>query len=114
MKIIDKVRKIQKLINSKLVHGSRILMAYIRIIDLKKILFLMEFELGNEVLIPQELRQDDLPLSFRYYDFIINLIQEKVSYEKREFFKVKKQVAIIFDRNKDKKDFLKKNLFYSE
>ena len=52
MKIIEKVRKIKKLINSKLVHGSRIVMAYIRIIDLIKILFLMEFELGNEVLIP--------------------------------------------------------------
>jgi hypothetical protein len=50
----------------------------------------MEFELGNEVYIPAELRQDDLPPSFRYYDFIINLIQQKVSLEKRDFFKVKK------------------------
>ena len=56
MKVVDKVRLIKKLIKSKLVVGPRIIMAYLRIIDLKKMLFLMEFELGNEVLIPAELR----------------------------------------------------------
>ena len=42
-------------------------------------------------------------MSFRYYDFIITLVQDKVSFEKREFFKSKKQVAMIFDRNKNRR-----------
>jgi hypothetical protein len=41
-------------------------------------------------MIPEELSQDDMPLSFRYYDPIIILIQERLSNDRREFFKVKK------------------------
>jgi hypothetical protein len=49
-------------------------------------------------MIPEELSQDDMPLSFRYYDPIITLIQERLSADRREFFKVKKQLGLIFDK----------------
>lgn len=60
--------------------------------------FLLHFEQGNEVMIPEELSQDDMPLSFRYYDPIIILIQERLSQNKREYFKVKKQLGLLFDK----------------
>ena len=58
----------------------------------------MEFELGLEVLIPEELRQSHLPWSYRYYDPIILLIQEKLSKDRRDFSQVKKQLGLIFDK----------------
>ena len=65
-------------------------MGQLKLYELSKKVFILEFELGHEVLIPQSLSQDQLPLSFRYYDPIIQLIQLKLSMQRREFFKVKK------------------------
>ena len=49
-------------------------MAWLKIYQLVKQSFLLDFEQGNEVMIPEELSQDGMPLSFRYYDPIIILI----------------------------------------
>lgn len=38
-------------------------------------------------------------MSFRYYDPIIQLVQLKLSLQRREFFKIKKQLAIAFKKN---------------
>ena len=46
-------------------------MGCLKLHELNKQIFILEFELGNEVLIPASLSQDYLPLSFRYYDPII-------------------------------------------
>jgi len=58
--------------------------------QLEKALFLHRFELGLEVLIPESLSQNQLPLSYRYYDPIICLVQEKLSRERRHYFRIKK------------------------
>lgn len=41
-------------------------------IKLAKKMFALQLEQEGEVLIPQELNQQDLPISFRFYDPIIN------------------------------------------
>lgn len=51
------------------------------------------------MIIPDSLSQDNLPLSFRFYDPIIQIIQMKLSFNRREFFKVKKQLAIVFNKS---------------
>lgn len=89
-KIDTQVRKIRNLLKSKVVTGPRYIMAWLKIYQLVKQSFLLDFEQGNEVMIPEELSQDGMPLSFRYYDPIIILIQERLSSNKREYFKVKK------------------------
>lgn len=61
-------------------------------------MFLLELEQDSDVLIPTELSQDKLPMSFRYYDPIIMLIQEKLSKDRRSYLMVKKQINIIFDK----------------
>ena len=48
-----------------------------------------------------------MPLSFRYYDPIIILIQERLSYNKREYFKVKKQLGLLFDKKLSLKNQVK-------
>ena len=54
-------------------------MIRLKIIQIIKMLFLKEFEFGYEMIIPDLLRQDDLPLSFRYYDPIVVFISERLS-----------------------------------
>lgn len=96
---LDKnLRKIRNLVGSKIITGSRFLMAQLKIFQIVKSIFLLEFELGLEVLIPEELRQSHLPWSYRYYDPIILLIQEKLSKDRRDFSQVKKQLGLIFDK----------------
>lgn len=92
------IKKIKNLLQSKSLSGPRFLMGQLKLYELTKKIFILEFELGNEVLIPQALSQDQLPLSFRYYDPIIQFIQMKLSMQRREFFKVKKQLAIVFNK----------------
>ena len=90
--------KIKNLLASKQITGPRYLMAWIKIFEIVKLLFLLELEQDSDVLIPDELSQDKLPMSFRYYDPIIMLIQEKLSKDRRAYLMVKKQVSIIFDK----------------
>lgn len=97
-KIETQIKKIRNLLKSKVIIGPRYIMAWLKIYTLVKQSFLLNFEQGNEVMIPEELSQDDMPLSFRYYDPIIILIQERLSYNKREYFKVKKQLGLLFDK----------------
>ena len=42
-------------------------------IEIAKKLFVAEIQGGTEVLIPRDLSQDHLPMSFRYYDPLIKI-----------------------------------------
>ena len=52
-------------------------------IQLVKELFLMDMEQGIEVNIPREISMDHWPLSYRYYDSILMMIQDKVTSDRR-------------------------------
>ena len=41
-------------------------------------MFLLELRRGIEVRIPHQLSQNDLSISYRYYDAIINLIKARI------------------------------------
>ena len=62
------------MINMKLINGPRYLETILKKLELVKDLFLMDLEIGEEVLIPRELSQDMLPYSFRYYDYLLQLV----------------------------------------
>jgi hypothetical protein len=47
-------------------------------------LFMMDIEEGIDTLIPKDLRQDNLALSYRFYDPIIAIIIENITNEKRK------------------------------
>jgi hypothetical protein len=42
--------------------------------------------MGREVLIPPELSMDKLPISYWYYDCILNVLDAAISNEKKELF----------------------------
>jgi len=70
--------------NMKLIGGLIYVQAILKRIQIAKDLMIIELEQGNEVLISKELSQDDLPLSFRYYDSILRIIQRKINPHQRE------------------------------
>jgi len=45
-------------------------------------MFIYELERGHEAFIPNDLSQDKLPLSFKYYDPIIAIVAENISDQK--------------------------------
>ena len=71
------------MINMRLIQGPRYMEALLMRIQLVKELFLMDMEQGIEVNIPREISMDHWPLSYRYYDSILMMIQDKVTSDRR-------------------------------
>ena len=84
------LKKTKNMKKTSIITGVRLIMANIKVIELVKDQFIMNFEQGKYIAIPQELNQNDLPLSFKYYDPILMLIKEKLSKERRYVMKMKK------------------------
>jgi hypothetical protein len=65
--------------------------------------FVMDIAEGIETLIPKTLSQGHMPYSFRYYDSVLSLIHNMAPDDRRQFFKVQKQVAFSIHRTMDLK-----------
>ena len=52
-------------------------------IQIVKQIFILDIEQGDEVVIPKELSQRCLPLSYQFYDPILNIISANISEEMR-------------------------------
>lgn len=81
--VLSKLKKIQNelilqkmclVVCLRLVNGPLFLRVLLKKIEVKKKMFVYNIERGQEVFIPRELSQDQLPLSFRYYDPLISII----------------------------------------
>lgn len=75
--------------------------AILKKIDVAKQLLVIELEQGLEVFIPRELQQHDLPSSFRYFDCILQLIQDSISRERKQFFLLNLQFNLNQMRERD-------------
>ena len=77
------VRKIQIILGLKCAEGMLFIKVLLKKISLIKDLLVTEIEQGNEVYIPKDLSQSQLPLSFRYYDPILKICSERMSAERK-------------------------------
>ena len=97
------------LINVKAISGVLYLKALIKRVELAKVLFVHEIEYGSEVFIPNELSQDRLPYTFRYYDPILNFVQDNITDDKRDFYLLKNQLAyLLYSKSDPIRDELEK------
>ena len=80
-------------IGCKSLYGILYIMALKKKINTVRELFMMDIEDGIDTLIPKDLSQDHLPLSFRYYDSIIATIAENITNEKRKILTNRQQLA---------------------
>mmetsp|Transcript_23526 Transcript_23526/g.36214 ORF Transcript_23526/g.36214 Transcript_23526/m.36214 type:complete len:80 (+) Transcript_23526:1555-1794(+) len=76
-----------------LVNGYIFLKACLEKINLAKELLVLEVEQGGNVLIPDEMQQDKLPLSFQYYDPVLRILKAKISSNKTHLYSLKSQLA---------------------
>jgi hypothetical protein len=65
------LKRINVMIATKIFKGRNYIQASLRKIQLIKDLFMVQLNSGKEIGIPLELSQKQLPLSFRYYHFIL-------------------------------------------
>ena len=61
----------------------------------------MDIEQGSEAFIPKALSQDSLPLSFRFYDPIIKIVQGLMTDEKKAHFLLKGTTELTVLRKVD-------------
>ena len=76
------LKRMRSILKAGLISGPRVVMGHVKVLAVVKQLFLLEFETGNAALIPPALRQDNIPLSFRYYDPILQYVDGKLSRER--------------------------------
>ena len=59
----------------------------------------MDIEEGSEVYIPNDLRNDKLPMSFQFYDPIMNIVLLKMADDRTEYFLKKSKIIKEFEEN---------------
>jgi len=78
--------------NLRAVQKEVFIHVMLRKIKIAKEMFISNIECGKDVFIPQELSQDHLPSSFRYYDPIVQIINNDCSVEARQNFILKNKM----------------------
>lgn len=97
------INKIDMMLKLKAFRGVHYLNALIVKQQLIKDRFIIMLQNESVVVIPKEINQLDLPLSFRYYDFILMFIQENLSNNRKLFLKLKSKIQHIFEKHKSLK-----------
>ena len=94
--------KLKLVLGLKSLPGILYIRAMLMKIELSKQIFVLEIQDGLEVFICKDLSQQDMPLSFRFYDPIIHIILEKMTNESSDYFKLKntlkKEIYTLVDR----------------
>lgn len=85
----------------KCVQQMLLVRVLLRRIQINKDLFLIEIEQGQEVFIPKDLSQSQYPLSFRYYDPLIKIVKERMTDDRKDFYKVKNELELKIYRKAD-------------
>ena len=76
----NKIALLEKL---KILKGPLYIQVKLKRIEIARDLFMIDVETGREVFIRKSLSQQDLPMSYRYYDSIFNFIQNRMSFDRR-------------------------------
>ena len=79
----EQIRKLSMLINLKAVRKMLFIKIKLKVISLAKEIFILDINLGNKIYVPKEININKFPSSYRYYDFILQFIQEYISILKK-------------------------------
>ena len=82
----------------KCLQGPQYIVCLLENMKKVKQTLVLNMEQGMECKIPDELLSSKLPQSFQYYDAIINITQNLVSEEKREFLNMQTSLIRYFDK----------------
>jgi len=68
------LKRVNNIIKAGLLDPEKLIMTHLKKYNIIKEIFMLEIELGRKVKIPELLSQSYLPLSFTFYDPIINIV----------------------------------------
>lgn len=97
-KLLRNINRLQLFYILGIFEGLQLLQVQLELIRLRKQLYIITIEQGMEMKIPNFLSQQNLPKSFRYYDPIVQITQNLISNEKRNFLNVQTSLLRHFDK----------------
>lgn len=77
------------ILNLKSLIGILHVKAMLIKIEQAKKLFILDMSDGCEVFIPKDLSQTQYPMSYRYYDPLIQIVQQRIADDRKDFYKLK-------------------------
>ena len=77
--LMQEIQQLSLALKLGMADGPIYTICQLRVIQLNKMMFALELEQGLEVRIPKALSQNHLPISFRYYDCILNVVKRQIS-----------------------------------
>ena len=89
IQIEELIDKINLCIQLKAAQNLGLIKIILKRIELARKIFIMNIEIGLEVLIPKQLTMQNLPMNFRYYDPIQLIVRELISEDRKELFQFK-------------------------
>jgi len=89
--------------NMKIVKGLMFIKVGLRKIEVIKKLFILDLEQGTEVFLNSVLSQSKYPMTFRFYDSILNHCQNSVSQKTKDIYKFKNLYRLNFFKNENMK-----------
>ena len=95
-KLKKNLKTMEAIMKSGLVSGVRKLMGFIKILARVKEIFMIEFEKSTIKQIPPRLGQNDLPMSFKFYDPILSYTREKLTLQRKQYFQMKRCMSMLF------------------
>ena len=111
-KLRDLYMKLKLVIQLRAVSGEIYVIILLRLILVCKQLLFKSLENGDEAFIASEISSDQLPASFRFYDPILNIIQEGISDASKDCFEL--QGSLFSERKQDPTYLIKKHLIDNE
>lgn len=83
------ISRINMLIGLKLPNALLYIQLLLKRIDLSKQMLILNIDNKSWTSIPPDLSQVNHPASFRFYDFLINHIQENFPQERKDYFELR-------------------------
>ena len=87
-------RKFKLILGMKILQGSLYLKVMLKLIEVAKKLFVYDMEQGGEVYIMSELSQESVPMSLRYYDPILKIVQEDCCAVRNDIFLIQNEFTM--------------------
>ena len=102
--------RINMLIGLKLPNALLYIQLLLKRIDLSKKKLILDIDNKSWTSIPSDLSQMSLPASFRFYDFLINHIQEQFPQERKDYFELRQLLSNQFHQKKENEQWFRKFL----
>jgi hypothetical protein len=92
------LNKIKLILSLGIASGSLFLKLVLKRIQIAKLIILNDIENGDPGLLVSDISQDKWPYSFRFYDFILQFVDKRLSNLNKKAHRTEKKISIKVDQ----------------